>query len=163
VEPNNESSTDGSLIQFGMNFCLKTSSKFATTMSTPETKNSDNTLVNDADNKWQITITDTTTGDSYQNVVTYNTSRLSAEWIVERPKINEAFSALSNFGNVTFTNCTTTISSATGTINNFDFIKAVMYPTTTPLNDSDRLADVSNLSAEGSTFTVSYLTNNALP
>jgi hypothetical protein len=113
-------------------------------------------LVNDADNRWQIRITDTTTGDSYQNTFIYNTSRLTAEWIVERPKINEEFSTLSNFGNVTFTNCTVTIEVSIGTINTYDFVKAVMYPTAKALNDSERLVDVSDLGADGSTFTVTY-------
>jgi hypothetical protein len=109
-------------------------------------------------NQWSINMTDITTGISFQNNFFYNSNRLSAEWIVERPTVNRVISSLANFGSATFTNCQATVNSLLGTITSFPAQEVVMYSSTSPGANSIQLTDVSNLSVDGSSFTVSYLT-----
>jgi hypothetical protein len=109
-------------------------------------------LINENKNTWSIEITDVTRGEHFKKVVVYNSSMLSAEWIVERPKVNGTISTLADFGNVTFTECKATISGITGTIGNFSHVQLVMY------EDKDTaLVSVSSLDDGDSGFTVSYL------
>jgi hypothetical protein len=77
---------------------------------------------------------------------------LSAEWIVERPNVNNSVSTLANFGNVTFTDCEATIDGVTGAIGNFSYAQLVMVGA-----EDNPLVSVSSLDADGSSFTVSYL------
>jgi hypothetical protein len=109
-------------------------------------------LVNENANTWSIEIRDVTRGEHFKKVVVYNSSMLSAEWIVERPKVNGTISTLADFGNVTFTECKATIAGITGTIGNFSHARLVMY------EDKDTaLVSVSPLNDDESGFTVSYL------
>jgi len=62
-------------------------------------------LVNTTENVWTISISDLTNNESFQSNFTYNSQRLTAEWIVERPEINSVLANLADFGNVTFTGC----------------------------------------------------------
>ena len=101
---------------------------------------------------WSIKINDVTQGDYFNKVVAYNSSMLSAEWIVERPKVNETISILADFGNVTFADCRATIGGVTGTIGNFSYTQFVMQD-----NEGPPLVSVSRLNNDGSGFTVSYL------
>ena len=101
---------------------------------------------------WSIEINDVTRGEQFKKVVVYNSSMRSAEWIVERPKVNGTISTLANFGNVTFTECKATINGVTGTVGNFSYTKLVMH------EDGDTsLVSVSSLDGKGSGFTVTYL------
>jgi hypothetical protein len=84
--------------------------------------------------------------------VVYNSSRLSAEWIVERPTVNGTISTLADFGNVTFTECKANINGTSGTINGFSFAQLVMHG-----SQDQPLVSVTSLSVDGSSFTVSYL------
>ena len=129
----------------------------------PETLNSPNItqedhitasiiLINPANNTWSIQIQDTTNGQTFQKNPTYPSSRLSAEWIVERPTVGIRIGTLANFGRVTFTQCTTTINGATGTINAFP------NHTVTMVNRQNiNLVHVSSLTSTGSSFTIDYL------
>jgi lipoprotein-anchoring transpeptidase ErfK/SrfK len=57
---------------------------------------------------WQIVIRDTTSGQSWQNNLTYQSSLSSAEWIEESPSVGRrTMLPLDNFGTVTFTGATT--------------------------------------------------------
>ncbi len=114
-------------------------------------------LVNDVFNQWSLNITDVTSGLSFQNTFTYAGSRLSAEWIVERPTVNGVLSPLADFGNVTFTACQTTIGSATGSIIDFNSSQIVMFTKASSGNPAVQLTDVSLLSPDGTSFTVTYL------
>ena len=76
-------------------------------------------LVNSNSNQWSISITDVTTGQNYQNIFTYNSEKLSAEWIIERPAINNVISILADFGNVTFTDCKAVFLDKSGSISDF--------------------------------------------
>jgi len=108
-------------------------------------------LVNENTSTWSIEIRDVTRSEHFQKVVVYNSSRLSAEWIVERPKINGTVSTLADFGNVTFTECKATLDGVTGEIGNFSYAQLVMH------DEDISLVSVSPLNDNESGFTVSYL------
>ncbi|MGD6934503.1 MAG: G1 family glutamic endopeptidase [Candidatus Bathyarchaeia archaeon] len=113
------------------------------------------TLVDDAADSWLIHVVDETEGRSFQKTVTYDSTRKSAEWIVERPLVNGQISTLANFNQATLTDCTATIKGETGSIKTFTYTPAVM------VNDNDtELVEVSPLSDDGLSFTVSYLKLN---
>jgi hypothetical protein len=84
---------------------------------------------------------------------------LSAEWIIERPSVNNQIASLADFGNATLTNCTATIGSVTGGSSSFPAAEIVMYSTTAVGIPSVQLTDVSASSADGKGFTVNYLTS----
>jgi hypothetical protein len=109
-------------------------------------------LVNSTTDKWSIEIGDATNGQRFQENVTYSSSRLSAEWIVERPTANNALSVLANFGKITFTDARVTMKANIGTISSFPYAQVTM-------NDRQNrpLVTVSSLVSNGSSFTVSYL------
>jgi hypothetical protein len=109
-------------------------------------------LVNENASTWSIEINDVTRGERFEKALVYNSSRLSAEWIVERPTVNGTISTLADFGNVTFSECKATIEGKTGAISNFSYAQLVMY---TPQNV--QLVTVSPLNDDGSSFTVNYL------
>ena len=108
-------------------------------------------LINENTNTWSIEIADVTRGQRFKKTAVYNSSRLSAEWIVERPKVNGTITTLADFGNVTFTECTATIEGNTRAISNFSYAQLVMY------DQELQLVTVSPLNDDGSSFTVSYL------
>ncbi len=114
-------------------------------------------LLNASTSEWSINVTDVTSGQSFQRNVTYVSSQLSAEWIVERPTVNRVLSSLANFGNVTFTECTTTIGSTTGALGAFPSNEVVMFSSASGGGGSFALTDVSGLDADGGGFTVSFL------
>ncbi len=118
-------------------------------------------LVNGTANQWIINITDTTNPQTFQNTFTYNSSQLTAEWIVERPTIlvfnNKQISTLANFTSVTFTNCTATIGSFTDILGNFSLQALDMYTSGSPANPAVQLTDVSELTPDGAEFTVTYV------
>jgi Peptidase A4 family len=114
------------------------------------------TLVNEEKGSWLITIVDETEGRFFQITVDYpQSTRKTAEWIVERPTVNGKISTLADFNQVTLTDCTTTINGVTGSIQNFTFTKAVMVGSL----DND-LVQTSTLGSDGSSFTVTYLKPN---
>jgi len=108
-------------------------------------------LISENGSEWLIEISDVTQGEHFEKVVIYNSSMLSAEWIVERPKVNGVVSTIADFGNVTFTECKATVDGVSGTIDNFSFAQLVMH------DEDTSLVSVSPLNDEGSSFTVSYL------
>jgi hypothetical protein len=109
-------------------------------------------LINENASTWSIEISDVTRGEQFKRVVVYNSSMLSAEWIVERPKVNGTVSTLADFGNVTFTECKAIVDGVTGTIGNFSYAQFEMHD-----DESASLVSVSPLNDGGSGFTVSYL------
>jgi hypothetical protein len=108
-------------------------------------------LINENTNTWSIEFVDVTRGERFKTTAVYNSSRLSAEWVVERPKVNDNISTLADFGNVTFTECKATLDGITGAISNFSYAQFIMY------DQELQLVTVSPLSDDGSSFTVSYL------
>jgi hypothetical protein len=109
-------------------------------------------LVSQNANRWSIEINDVTRGEQFKKVVVYNSSMQSAEWILERPLVNDNISTLANFGNATFTECKATVNSVTGTLGNFSYSQLIMH------EDGDTpLVSVSPLNEVGSGFTVTYI------
>jgi hypothetical protein len=109
-------------------------------------------LINENASNWSIALHDVTRGETFQKVVVYDSSMLSAEWIVERPTVNNAVSTLANFGIVRFTDCKATINGVAGAIGNFSYAQIIMR------DDNDTsLVSVSPLNVDRSGFTVSYL------
>ena len=110
------------------------------------------TLVNDNASAWLIEISDITQNQHFRRAVFYNSSRLSAEWILERPQVNNASSTLADFENLTFTECKATIEGVTKTIGNSSYNQLVMAD-----NQDNPLVSVSPLNGDGSSFNVTYL------
>jgi hypothetical protein len=108
-------------------------------------------LINENTNMWSIEIADITRNQRFKKTVVYNSSRLSAEWVLERPKVNGTISTLADFGNVTFTECKASLGGVTGTIGNFSYAQLVMH------DEGISFVSVSPLNDDGAGFTVSYL------
>ncbi len=115
-------------------------------------------LVNANTNTWQIFLQDQTSNQTFQSNFNYAASKLSAEWIVERPVIESGrtprLSDLTNVGKVTLNNCLATVGTQTGSINAFPSFLSVMYSTLLNTAGVTQLTDVSTLSADGLSFTV---------
>ena len=109
-------------------------------------------LINSDTNEWNIQITDATNGQAFNKNVFYNSTRLSGEWIVERPTVNNQISTLSNFGSITFTDSYANVNHVIGTIGNFQYSQIHMTN-----SQGTQLASVSSISTNGSSFTVNYL------
>ncbi len=114
-------------------------------------------LANGTINQWVINITDITTSNSFQRSVLYNSSQLTAEWIIERPTVDNVISQLTSFGNVTFTGCNATIGSVSGDITSFPWTAINMVSSAESGGSPVQLADVSDLAPDGSGFTVYWL------
>jgi hypothetical protein len=84
-------------------------------------------LENPSTIEWSISISDLTTGKQFENSFVYNSSKLSAEWIIERPKINDSLSGLAQFGTVSFTDLKATINNSTQGIGSFSFSRLTMH------------------------------------
>jgi hypothetical protein len=108
------------------------------------------TLVDTNLGNWIISIEDVTTGQGFSQNFVYNSSRLSAEWIVERPTVNNQLSTLATFGSVTFTDSKAQIATTTGTISAFPNYEILMQN-----RQNTQLIAVSALSKDGASFTVS--------
>jgi Peptidase A4 family. len=108
-------------------------------------------LVNSDFEQWNIQIADLTNGESYNHDFQYNSTRSSAEWILERSLVNGQISTLADFGQVTFTGCTVQVGNRSGVIN--DFTYSVVQMTN---QQYERLATASMLTADGASFTVKY-------
>ena len=110
-------------------------------------------LADPSTDTWLLEIHDSTGGQSYQNSIVYASSMLSAEWIVERPRVNNVLRNLADFSELTFTGCAATVGSKVETISSLPFIQVTLY------NQETELASVSPLASNGSSFTVNYLAN----
>jgi hypothetical protein len=109
------------------------------------------TLVNPSSEQWNIQITDLTNGESFSQNFQYNSTRSSAEWILERSLVNGQITNLANFGSVTFNNCTVQVGDRSGIIH--DFTYSVVQMTN---QQYERLATASLLGNDGASFTVKY-------
>ncbi len=76
---------------------------------------------------WLVQIADITNGQSFNGNFFYSSSRLSAEWIVERPTVNNTVAALADFGQATFTDLRAAIDSKSGTATDFLLSQVIMY------------------------------------
>jgi hypothetical protein len=108
-------------------------------------------LVSSSKNTWNINIRDDTTGKTFNINVNYVSSRLSAEWVLERPYVNDRISTLADFGKITFTGCYAKTSKY-GSIGAFQYSQVKMVA-----DLGNPLVQVSSVKSKTS-FTVSYLT-----
>jgi hypothetical protein len=113
-------------------------------------------LVDTAKNEWSVEIVDATKGQRFSQNFFYNSSRLSAEWIVEKPTVNNVLSSLADFGSVTITDAKATTDTNSGTISDFPFSQFTIYD-----RQNKALVTVSSLISNGSSFTVKYSKNAA--
>jgi hypothetical protein len=115
-------------------------------------------LVSPSTNGWSVVITDVTGNQTFQGDFLYAASRLSAEWVVERPAIGRRFTGLATLadvGLVTFADCQATVGNVTGAISSFPAVQSVMYQTVSQNGDgAEQLAAVSDLQTDGAGFTV---------
>jgi hypothetical protein len=111
-------------------------------------------LVNSDANEWAIQIYDVTNGQGFNQNFVYNSSRLSADWIVERPTVNNRLGTLADFGSVAFTGSHVKLNANVGTIKSFPFSRFTLNS-----RQNVQLTTVSSLSPDGSSFTVDYLTS----
>ena len=109
------------------------------------------TLTNSNANEWLIQISDLSNGQTFSQIFAYNSSRLSAEWIVERPTVNNQVSVLANFGVVTFIEINAQIDATTGNFNAFPESIIIMQD-----RQNRNLATVSTYSMDGSSFIITY-------
>jgi hypothetical protein len=109
-------------------------------------------LTDSAINEWLLQISDVTSGESFSKNFFYDSSRLSAEWIVERPIVNNTLSTLADFESVTFTDLKVSTDTDTGSIIDFSFSRVAMYD-----RQNRQLVTVSSLDSKGSSFTVDYI------
>lgn len=108
-------------------------------------------LADDNSNTWLIQITDVTTGQGFSQTFAYNSSRLTAEWIIERPMVNDRMTTLANFGKIAFTDATAEIGSFSGTIGEHSNYLIIMED-----RSNNQLVSVSDLNRDGSSFTITY-------
>jgi hypothetical protein len=110
------------------------------------------TLVDADTNEWSIKIYNAAKRQGFQQTFLYNSSQVSAEWVVESPTLEGQVTSLANFGTLTFKDAHAKIGDNVGTIGSFSYSQIILT------NDlSLQLASVSPLSANGSSFNVTYL------
>ena len=103
--------------------------------------------------KFQLTITDTTTGASFTTTQkSPSAKRSSAEWIAEAPSSGKVL-PLADFGTVYFENAQATLNGVTGSINN----SAWQYDAITMTTSSGTVKALpSSLSPDGRSFSVTW-------
>ncbi len=109
-------------------------------------------LINNETNLWLLQLTDLTTGESFNKNVNYNSTRLSAEWIVERPTLNGQISYLSNFGDIAFKEAYVNINQTIVSIGDAPFSQIHLTD-----HQNTQLTTVSQINPDGKSFTVQYI------
>jgi uncharacterized membrane protein (DUF485 family) len=122
------------------------------TISTGDKITASVSLTDSVNSMWLVSIEDESTGQRFEKNILYESSKLSAEWIVERPTINNVVGSLAQFSNVTFTSLKATVNGVTATVNNFPFSRVVMVN-----RQNTQLASVSAFSTKTSTFSITFL------
>jgi hypothetical protein len=117
--------------------------------------------VNPEKDEWSVQINDLTSNQEFTASFFYPASRLSADWIVERPDVASprsrgTLTALAAITKVEFTSCQTKIGNNSGTIGSFPSIQSTMYDNVMNTTDAGitQLVIVSNLTDNGSSFIV---------
>jgi RNA polymerase subunit RPABC4/transcription elongation factor Spt4 len=108
-------------------------------------------LVDAVTSMWSISIHDVTNGQVFQKTVQYDSSMLSAEWVVERPMVRNRLSQLSDFGSVTFTNCYAIIGGQKGGVLSFPSSKLIING-----RQNNPLVSVSEPLNDGSSFYIAF-------
>jgi len=105
--------------------------------------------------EWLVSISNNTTGKSWQQAVAYNSSNSSAEWVEEAPSNLRGLVPLDAFGSVSFSGASAVKNGQTVSI-----AQAGAEPITMIAATGDTLASTSALASNGSAFTV---TRSAAP
>jgi hypothetical protein len=108
-------------------------------------------LANPDTNEWNIQFNDLTNGESFNNIFVYNSTRLSAEWIIERPTLNNQISNLANFGLISFTGSYVDMNHEVNSLGKLHYAKVDMTN-----RQNTQLTSVSSITAAGTSFNVSY-------
>ena len=108
-------------------------------------------LIDSNASRWNIEVSDSTTGQYYGTSVFYNSTGFSGEWTVEKPTVNDRLTTLAEFNTVTFNGCYLDANNVLGPIKAFYYSRIYM---TDSMNV--QLTSVSNLAAGGDGFTVSH-------
>ena len=108
-------------------------------------------LVDSTANRWNIELSDSTTGQYFGTTVNYNSTGSSGEWILERPTVNGALTNLADFGTAAFNGCYLAENGSLGPIKSFYFTRIEMTNSV-----STPLTSVSNISA-GDAFRIKYV------
>jgi hypothetical protein len=115
-------------------------------------------LLDSTSNGWLIQVYDATNGQTFNETFLYDASRLTAEWIVERPTVGHSLSTLTDFGSITFTDAEAKTDNTSETISKYSSLQVVMHN-----RQNIPLVSVSPLSSDGSSFTVTYSTSATTP
>ena len=108
--------------------------------------------------QWQVSMTDNSTGQSYNKTINYNSSLSSAEWVEEMPAVSGSFIPLDNFGTVQFSNAVATQNGSQITASGAD-----AQPMTMLDAGGQALATVSALGNDGESFTITRTSAAATP
>ena len=108
-------------------------------------------LLDENTNTWLISINDLTSGQGFNQNFVYNSSRLTAEWIIERPTVNNQVSTLADFGSIMFTDAKAQVATTVGTVSAFPNHEIIMET-----RQNTQLVTISELSRDGASFTISY-------
>jgi hypothetical protein len=98
---------------------------------------------------WQISITNNTSGQTYQTNVQYASSESSAEWVMEAPSGSNGILPLDNFNSVSFTAASAVQSGQT-----VDISQTGAQPITMLNVNNQPLAVPSAIGSDGSSFSV---------
>lgn len=101
---------------------------------------------------WTISINDLSNGQSFNQDFIYAAGRLSAEWVVERPTVDNVLSHLADFGVVTFSHCSAEVNNKSENLGDLHSVELLLSN-----RHRNQLVEVSNISSDGSSFTVKYL------
>lgn len=116
-------------------------------------------IAEQAGNTWLISFDNRTTGQTYQQIVTYASSHSSAEWIQEAPSAARAgILPLDNFGTVSFDNATTVKNGQS-----MSLAEAGATGITMVGANRQTLAVPSSVGSDGDSFTVSRTSAAASP
>jgi hypothetical protein len=110
------------------------------------------TLQDVATQTWIVEISDASNGQTFRRSLSYATTRLSADWIVERPSVNNRISTLADFGKIAFTECSATLSRKTGSITGFPHSEFTLLG-----RMNNNLVTVSDTLQGGASFTVDFV------
>jgi Peptidase A4 family len=98
---------------------------------------------------WQISITNNTSGQTYQTTAQYTSSESSAEWIIEAPAASNGILPLDNFNSISFTAASATQNGQTA-----DISQTGAQPITMLNANNQALAVPSPVASDGSSFSV---------
>lgn len=101
---------------------------------------------------WSVDIHNLANNQSFHQSFIYYADQLSAEWIVERPTVNGQLSSLADFSQLTFLNCTAIVNGSTEKTGNLNFVQTLLQN-----RAGNPLVEISNITSDGSSFSVKYL------